>query len=157
MNQFEPGDVVEVQNYGKCNGTILTIISVIYDANHHVNNAYQVDKPLDGDSSSIWTMSEDLAHKYWKLINKTTMLQPLTDLSNLIQRTFNDDTKVLYRAGYLSKDLNITQKLTDALGEMFVGHIIDGTISSATLQTFAIELIERANQEIAEAEKKESK
>lgn len=92
--------------------------------------------------------------KECKLINQPNMLQPLADLSNLIQRTFNEDTKTLYRAGYLSKDLNITDKLTSALGEMFVGHIIDGTIKATTLETFATELVTRAKEEIAEAEEK---
>lgn len=89
--------------------------------------------------------------------NKTSMLQPLEALSNLIQRTFSEDTKTLYRAGYLSKDLNITQKLTDALGEMFVGHIIAGDIKTCTLETFATELIAQAKNEILAAEKAEKK
>lgn len=89
--------------------------------------------------------------------NKKKMLQPLSDLSNLIQRTFNAQTKTLYRAGYLTSDLNVTKKLTDALGEMFVGHIIDGSIAEATLPSFAAELVKRAEEEIAEAEKQESK
>jgi hypothetical protein len=89
--------------------------------------------------------------------NKTSMLQPLEALSNLIQRSFSEDTKTLYRAGYLSKDLNITKKLTDALGEMFVGHIIAGDIKTCTLETFATELITQAKKEIADAEKAEKK
>jgi hypothetical protein len=87
--------------------------------------------------------------------NKTSMLQPLEALSNLIQRTFSEDTKTLYRAGYLSKDLNITQKLTDALGEMFVGHIIAGDIKTCTLESFATELITQAKKEVTDAEKAE--
>ncbi len=82
------------------------------------------------------------------------MLQSLSDLSNLIQRTFNANTKTLYRAGYLTRELNVTKKLTDALGEMFVGHIIDGTIATTTLETFATELVARATEEIEEAEKR---
>lgn len=96
---------------------------------------------------SNWTLSKE----------KQSMLQPLEALSNLIQRTFSEDTKTLYRAGYLSSDLNITKKLTDAVGEMFVGHIIDGTIAKVTFESMATELITQAKKEISDAEKAEKK
>lgn len=94
----------------------------------------------------------------WTLVKEPeSMLNPISDLSNLIQRTFSEDTKTLYRAGYLTKDLNVTEKLTNAVGEMFVGHIIAADIEKQTFATFAAELIKRAKEEIEEAEKKEKK
>lgn len=87
-------------------------------------------------------------------INKKNMLQPLTDLSNLIQRSFSANTKSLYQAGYLDKSLNITPKLTTFVSEAFVAAIMDGSIATKTLNDFAVDLLAKANAEVAEANAK---
>lgn len=132
-------------------GTVadIDIYGYVWLEGHHVgSDAHKWSKPY----SELELINSAEAEE----TNKS-MLQPLSALSNLIQRTFSEDTKTLYRAGYLSADLNITDKLTNAVGEMFVGHIIDGTIEKATFASFASELIAKAKEEIAEAEKKEKK
>lgn len=84
----------------------------------------------------------------------TQMLNPMSALANLVQRTLNPNTKTLYRAGYLDTNLNVTSKLTSAALEMFVAHIIDDDLGTQSFKTFADELIKRATEEIAEEEKK---
>lgn len=92
-----------------------------------------------------------------ELIKENNMLQPLEAISNLIKRTLKPDAKALYRAGYLTSDLSVTTKLTDAAMEFFVGHMIDGDLEKCSFKTFADELVAQANEQIAEAEKKEKK
>lgn len=146
--KYKIGDKVRVNSNHKGNYKIGEIYTITH-VSHSYDGYWDEDK---GKGLGIFRDSEI------ELINeetKTNMLQPLTDLSNLIQRTFNEQTKTLYRAGYLTKELNVTKKLTDSLGEMFVGHIIDGSIKDATFDSFAQELVKRATEEIEEAEKKE--